>query len=185
MNWPAILFDPARARAWLADPDRPQEISGLDVEAPDQDEYPGYDDTRLLLAGVAELVDAADDAGLFGDQAGVYVRLAADYDGVSGAYVLVNVPRPDPDDDRTGGARFASLHLDASDLTDDPDATGPAAAVSILRAVARTAADVLTRAQRALDQPLAEPARLCLPRHPHRRPRRPRRPRRRARRRPR
>jgi hypothetical protein len=94
MTWPTILFDPVPVRAWLEDPDRPQEISGLDVDQRYRDEYPGYDDMRLFLAGVAELVDAADDAGMFGEQAGVRVRLAADYDGISGAYVLVNVPAP-------------------------------------------------------------------------------------------
>jgi len=157
---PAVTFDPAAARAWLDDPDRPQELSGLDVDDADKDTYPSYHDLRLFLTGVQELVDAAADAGLFGGHAGVSVRLTADYDGLSGAYVMLDVPRPTPGH-RTGGVRFASLYQEPADLTDDTAATGTAAAASILHAVARTAAEVLARAWQTFDQPPPAQPRPC------------------------
>lgn len=152
MTRPAVTCDPVRVRAWLADPDRPQELSGLDVADADVCYYPDYDDGQLFIANVEELVDAADDAGLFGDQASLSVRPTTDHDGLfDGAYLLIDVPRHRPDGG-TGRVRFASLYQQPADLIDNPDATGHAAAVAILHAVARTAADVLADAWYVLDR---------------------------------
>lgn len=123
---------------------RDVEISGLDGTDPHG--YPTFDDTAVFLANVEELVAAANHAGLFGLRADISIGLSADTEGVmDGAYVLI--------DHRIGASRtvrFASFQQDAADLIDDPAATGVDAAVSILRAVARIAADVLDRATEAL-----------------------------------
>lgn len=146
-TWPALELDASAVREWLDDPAVRAEVIGADADLPD---YPDFqDDAQAFIGRVDDIVTHASDDGLLGqgDRLRVYFTPTCDTSGVMDGGIVSVDWRPQPGGDTV---RFASAPQDHADLIDDPTATGIDAAVSILAAVARTAAWVLADAGRIL-----------------------------------
>ncbi|MGH3779840.1 MAG: hypothetical protein ACRDZY_02715 [Acidimicrobiales bacterium] len=138
-----IGYDQNKTREWLLSPS--QDEPGCTVA-----QELGVDDGSTFGCGTGEFIDALEDlvagarnAGLFGGW-GVVLWTTRDGDGTcDGALVTVDVPGAER-------LRLSSLHIELRYLTDDTEATGVAAAVAVLDAVAAIAGQVVAGAARAL-----------------------------------
>jgi hypothetical protein len=145
--WPVLQFDEAAVREWLDDEDTRLEVLGYDADLPD---YPEYGDGAAFLSHVDNLVTHAADDGLLHirDAAGydvvkVYFTFVSDSAGVlDGGVITVDYWRSP----HGPAVRFASAPLIHNDLINDTAETGVDAAVSILRAITATVAEVLANA---------------------------------------